>query len=148
MNKITTPFTPDQVQALNEHQTNASQASVLAGHPFTCANRGDGNHGDEGGDRGVLIATESGWVCPHCDYTQDWAHESMTVQKLHESEKIHSSHLLMFDAINRENIMKALPRYLVLSAKGRKGAGVMAISLQRRLNQLEQEESVRQEALC
>lgn len=65
MELIYSPFTPFQVQALNEHQINASQASALAGHPFTCANRSDGNHGDEGDDCGVLIATESGWVCPH-----------------------------------------------------------------------------------
>ena len=22
--------------------------------------------------RSELIATTNGWVCPHCDYTQDW----------------------------------------------------------------------------
>ena len=50
MELIYSPFTPFQVQALNEHQINASQASALAGHPFTCANRSDGNHGLNGPD--------------------------------------------------------------------------------------------------
>lgn len=144
MELIHSPFTPFQVQALNEYQISASQASVLAGHPFTCVNRSDGKHGDEGGDHGVLIATESGWVCPHCNHTQDWAQESMIVQELQASEDIDSSHLLLFDAICRENIMKALPRYLLLFVNGRKGAESMVVSLQRRLDQLEQEESIRQ----
>jgi hypothetical protein len=26
---------------------------------------------------GVLVATPECWVCPYCDYTQDWAHEFM-----------------------------------------------------------------------
>jgi hypothetical protein len=25
-----------------------------------------------------LIATEGGWICPVCDYTQNWAHNFMT----------------------------------------------------------------------
>ena len=25
----------------------------------------------------VLIATPDGWICPSCDYTQDWAHGFM-----------------------------------------------------------------------
>lgn len=55
---------------------NLQQLNLLGGfptHPYTCGNRGDGRHGTEGGDLGVLIATAEGWVCPHCSYTQDWA---------------------------------------------------------------------------
>lgn len=75
MESIYAPFTPEQVDALNQFQVGASLA--LMGHPFTCANRSDGNHGSEGGDKGLLIATESGWVCPHCGYTQESAWSAM-----------------------------------------------------------------------
>jgi len=27
--------------------------------------------------RNLLIATNAGWVCPECDYTQNWAYEGM-----------------------------------------------------------------------
>lgn len=63
------PFNADQVASLNDFQ-----GSGVA-HPFTCANATDLPHRD---DRGVLIATEQGWVCADCDYTQDWAHAHMT----------------------------------------------------------------------
>lgn len=45
-------------------------------HPFTCGsgNRTDSNHLD---GQGKLVATESGWICPFCEYTQDWAHSFM-----------------------------------------------------------------------
>jgi len=48
-------------------------------HPFTCANRGDGRHPFEAeyGDHGVLRAGPDGWWCPHCAYTQTWAHDFM-----------------------------------------------------------------------
>lgn len=60
-------FTPDEVAALDAYQ----HAGVM--HEFTCANRGDGDHRDEG----VLVPTVRGWICPYCDYTQDWAHDFM-----------------------------------------------------------------------
>lgn len=66
-----TVFTPDEVVNLN-----AFQASRCM-HPFTCPNRGDGNHRHEGHDTGLLVATIRGWICPYCTYTQDWAHEFM-----------------------------------------------------------------------
>lgn len=75
LTRISAPFTQDAVQALNEYQTDTANARPM--HPFTCGNRGDGNHGSEGGDKGILIATFDGWVCPYCDYTQDWAHGFM-----------------------------------------------------------------------
>lgn len=64
-------FSADEVLALEKHQQNNER------HPFTCANRGDGNHRDNGHDLGVLVPTVRGWICPYCDYTQDWAHPSM-----------------------------------------------------------------------
>lgn len=47
-------------------------------HPFTCANRGD--HPEIAGDKGILVPTTRGWICPICDYTQDWAHDFMKVK--------------------------------------------------------------------
>lgn len=64
-------FTPEQVEKLAYNQT----AGTL--HPFTCPNRGDGKHTEAYGDRGALVATVRGWICPFCDYTQDWAHSFM-----------------------------------------------------------------------
>lgn len=63
-------WTQEQVDALNRYQQGYM-------HPFTCANRGDGNHPTVGGDHGILTATVDGWICNHCDYTQDWAHDFM-----------------------------------------------------------------------
>lgn len=61
---ITAPWSADQVDALNRFQ----RASIV--HPFTCP----GHDGD--GDRD-LVATRRGWICCHCDYTQEWAHRFM-----------------------------------------------------------------------
>ena len=62
------PWNELQVSSLNDYQT----AGVM--HPFTCLNRGEGGH--PGGDE-VLVAEPDGWVCPHCDYQQGWAHTWM-----------------------------------------------------------------------
>lgn len=64
METIKAPFTPIQVRNLNIYQ-NSSRV-----HPFTCVNNHEPNNN--------LFATEEGWVCPYCDYTQDWAHKFMT----------------------------------------------------------------------
>lgn len=74
MERITT-FTPDVVANLAHNQM------VGTLHPFTCANRGDGNHREAYGDLGALVATVRGWICPFCDYTQDWAHGFMAAEK-------------------------------------------------------------------
>ncbi len=75
--RITAPWTPAEVEALNLYQ----QEGRL--HPFTCGgDRGDPAHrayaAEHGGDNGQLVATEEGWVCPVCRYKQDWAHAFMT----------------------------------------------------------------------
>jgi hypothetical protein len=98
--QIKTPFTSEQVEALNKYQNEGRF------HPFTCKNDGDEKHilyefhkvyldGDyeehikkqkESGIRYPemefnqtnLIATENGWICPVCDYKQNWAHNFMT----------------------------------------------------------------------
>lgn len=64
-------FTPDEVVNLDRYQREGRM------HPFTCVNRDDGNHRDVGGDLGALFPTIRGWICPFCDYTQDWAHGFM-----------------------------------------------------------------------
>ncbi len=66
MPQITAPFTAERVAALNAYQHSGRF------HPFTCANQ----HGPLGTET-LLVATEAGWVCPACDYTQGWAHEGM-----------------------------------------------------------------------
>lgn len=65
---ILAPWTPEEVAALNRYQSNVMY------HPYTCGNRGDSGHKQWGNDTGTLLATEDGWVCRDCDYTQDWAH--------------------------------------------------------------------------
>ena len=67
---IKAPWTPEQVKALNEFQQSEHW------HPFTCGgNNRDEKHLD---GEGVLVATAYGWVCPYCDYEQDYAYEFMT----------------------------------------------------------------------
>ncbi|MDE2101293.1 MAG: hypothetical protein KGL39_28865 [Patescibacteria group bacterium] len=60
------PWTEEQVAALAARQ----QREDL--HPYTC---GGGNRQDERhlNGEGVLVPTASGWVCPYCDYRQEWA---------------------------------------------------------------------------
>lgn len=64
-------FKPDQVVNLNTYQ--------VAGrfHPFTCPNRNRKTHRIFNGDLGALVATVRGWICPWCDYTQEFAHDFM-----------------------------------------------------------------------
>lgn len=70
ISQIKSPFTQEQVDALNEYQ------KVREFHPFTCGgDRTDKYHLD---GEGVLVATIEGWKCPYCPYTQDWAYEFMT----------------------------------------------------------------------
>ncbi len=61
---ITTPFTAEQVAALNRFQESGQF------HPYTCGY--DSRHRE-------LVATVAGWKCPDCDYTQEWAHQFSTL---------------------------------------------------------------------
>lgn len=63
---VRAPWTESQVENLNIYQ------NIGIMHPFTCGKR-DNLH--EKGD--LLVATTEGWICPSCDYTQDWAHAFM-----------------------------------------------------------------------
>lgn len=79
MDTVYAPFTEDQVDSLNWYQRTSSF------HEFTCGN--DNCPGKRHvsynpkykppepaptGD--MLVATANGWICPSCDYTQNWAH--------------------------------------------------------------------------
>jgi hypothetical protein len=63
-----TPWTSAQVDALNRYQ------HLGYVHEFTCPRVHPAGSGEA--DR-ALFATKDGWICPHCDYRQDWAHSSM-----------------------------------------------------------------------
>lgn len=82
-------FTPEQVIRLNDYQSSGMF------HPFTCGSgeRCDASHGGDKGDGGILVATVRGWICPWCDYKQDWAHEFMkdwgTGPEKAEIERLH-----------------------------------------------------------
>ena len=87
------PWTDEEVKNLNEFQMSGGM------HPFTCGsgNRSDATHSKrkdmlQHHDWGILLATKSGWVCPACHYTQDWAHEGMVdgswVEALKEQAKV------------------------------------------------------------
>lgn len=76
MSLIHAPWTIEQVEALTRWQN----CEWL--HPFTCGKRDLPAHkvyAEKHGqmDHGILIATTQGWVCPVCDYRQDWAHDFM-----------------------------------------------------------------------
>ena len=69
-------FNAKQVEKLHRYQFGPWTHNMCM-HPFTCPNRGDGNHFDNGSDLGALIPTTRGWICQSCDYTQGWAHQFM-----------------------------------------------------------------------
>ena len=68
---IHAPFTAEQVVALNDYQT------TRWFHPFTCGHCRDLMVGGVPFRECLLVATEAGWTCPTCDYTQDWAWKFM-----------------------------------------------------------------------
>lgn len=69
--RFLTKMSADEIDRLNRSQTKGEF------HPFTCPNRSDGEHREFNGDKGALVATRRGWICPWCDYTQGWAHGFM-----------------------------------------------------------------------
>lgn len=63
--KVFAPFTPGQVESINNFQNEGRF------HEFTCPSSDDHTLGR------VLVATEEGLQCPSCDYRQFWVHEFM-----------------------------------------------------------------------
>lgn len=70
MDQIKAPFTDKQVAGLNYYQKSGGF------HEFTCGGK---NHPSETDN--TLIATNEGWICPNCDYKQNWAHSFMAMKK-------------------------------------------------------------------
>jgi hypothetical protein len=60
------PWTPDEVESLCYYQM------MPDAHSYLCANKDTPAH--RGQEAGLLVPTLGGWVCPFCDYRQDWAH--------------------------------------------------------------------------
>lgn len=144
--KITAPFTHAQVQVLNERQVHVDGSMPI--HPFTCPNRGDGityddagtaddsgaTHSKEGGDRGILIATEDGWVCPHCGIRQDWAYAVMAERPVPAGEMFKDFPTIaeIFGVVRPEALDQLIVHYRSLAAQGKPGAEVMWFCLERR----------------
>jgi hypothetical protein len=87
--KITAPFTAAQVEQLNRYQ----QLGMM--HAFTCGTKEKHHAAHPALRKPViekdcdLIATTAGWVCPCCDYTQNWAHGFMAdKEQLDKMEQI------------------------------------------------------------
>lgn len=72
---VRAPWTDQQVDALNAYQR------LGRFHPYTCGN-------DHLGSNRNLVATVGGWICPHCDYRQNWAHPFMLLP----TQQTESSH--------------------------------------------------------
>ena len=133
MEHLNAPFEASACDRLNQFQVGVNEGFL--GHPFTCANRNDGKHGNEGGDLGILIAVEEGWVCPHCDYTQQWAHPVMASES--------QSGLPDWLAESRKqqlpaHLSKVIADYQLLTAKKPEAKGVshMLMSLNKRASDL------------
>lgn len=136
MNIVIAPFSGEQVQLLNECQLHID--GELPIHPFTCKNRGDGAHGEEGGDHGVLIATETGWVCPYCDYTQDWAHAMMAKHREQKNgaDADDVAVIARFFQPKQHTLEELALSYQRLASQGRAGARVMLECIERRRESL------------
>lgn len=134
LERIEAPFTATQVRGLNEYQTRTAFGRDM--HPFTCANRGDGHHGEEGGDTGVLIATYEGWVCPHCDYTQDWAHGFMANSR--DGYEPHMFEKVLTTEEKIASVQKVLEGYVLMNQKQpfSKGIPEMLTTLELRISDL------------
>lgn len=59
--RIYAPFTSEQADGLNKFQTCKSC------HTFACPND----------SQNLIAIVDAGWMCPECDYTQNWAHAFM-----------------------------------------------------------------------
>ena len=62
--KWVAPWTDKQIELLDRVQ-NPHKGDLLL-HPYTCANQWHK-------DQVELVPTKSGWICPDCPYTQNWA---------------------------------------------------------------------------
>lgn len=102
------PWTPEEVTSLNGYQ----QSGVM--HEFTCGSGGrcDASHDAQGG---MLVATKNGWICPYCDYAQNWCHEWMadgTWRKMREKQNewvlAATKELLTKEQLTKDDIQQIL----------------------------------------
>ena len=126
---VKAPFTPAQVQQLNEYQCGFGAGRY---HPFTCLHRehgviftpdaghteGKATHEVVAGHRGLLIATPTGWLCPYCGYAMDWAFSFMCDRPAR------------LEAPDRDKLRELIAYYTVLQAKKAPGAAFMVSSLE------------------
>ncbi len=126
---VTAPFSPAQVQQLNEYQCGFGSGRY---HPFTCLHREHGviftadagrmegkpTHEVVSGHRGLLIATPNGWLCPYCGYAMDWAFTFMCAAPTPP------------EAPDRDRLRELIAYYTVLQAKKAPGAALMVSSLE------------------
>lgn len=134
-NAVTPPWSDAFVRALNLNQTGTQ--SGWPTHPYTCPSRGDGQHGTEGGDLGVLIATVHGWICPTCFYVQHSAHALTT--ELQPVAVIGSGGIQALGPSRDElhaRIQERIAAYEVLAQRGAPGADSMLRNLQARLEEI------------
>ncbi len=73
--QIYAPFTSEQVKGLNEYQVSG------AFHEFTCGNPKHPKHGRKTKLK-ILVAHETGWICPGCGYRQYSAWEDQANGKM------------------------------------------------------------------
>ncbi|MBD8088795.1 hypothetical protein IFT48_02300 [Pseudomonas fluorescens] len=73
--RIGGPLTQDQIYYIHQHQLWIKDG--LADLKFTCRQRHDSYHGEEGGDMGLLLADEQGLACPYCDFRQPEFHSAL-----------------------------------------------------------------------
>jgi len=59
------PFSSEQVHMLEQRQAQVEM------HPYTCGALYC---------RENLVPTRAGWVCPKCDYKQNWCHRSDVIK--------------------------------------------------------------------
>lgn len=150
MSKISAPFSSAQIQTLNERQCHIDGDLPL--HPFTCPNRSDGvsydgngradysnaTHQHINGELGLLIATEAGWVCPDCGYTQDWAYAAMVQEPVPIAKRFEafSAAAKMPNPVTPDAISQLIHEYENLADQGKPGVQVMLTCLKRRLDAL------------
>lgn len=63
-------WSEEEVKSLNAWQ----KCGHIVHPSFTCSNP---DHHDDKIENRILVATNQGWVCPGCSYTQNWAHDFM-----------------------------------------------------------------------
>jgi hypothetical protein len=119
-------FTFELIQRLNEQQCNVDSLFPRF-HPLTCANRGDGQHGREGGDLGLLVATPDGWICPHCGYTQTLTYAPMLEARSDPvlpllSGAFSQQEIESFHTAQRERVARYIQQFTALITSRRRSA--------------------------